>query len=87
MRYAEFRQQGLCIGSGVVEAGCKTVIGERCKRSGMRSTVDGANAILALRSCILSGGGGATTGHGGLRWLERRCRNLTYTRTKFGRKG
>lgn len=56
MRYAEFRQQGLCVGSGVVEAGCKTVIGERCKRSGMRWTVDGANAILALRSCILSGG-------------------------------
>ena len=45
------------VGSGVVEAGCKTVIGERCKRSGMRWTVDGANAILALRSCILSEGG------------------------------
>ena len=55
IRYAEFRQQGLCVGSGVVEVGRKTVIGERCKQSGMRWTVDGANAILALHSCILSG--------------------------------
>ncbi len=55
MRYAEFRAQGLCVGSGVVEAGCKTVVGERCKRSGMRWTVSGANAILALRSCVVSG--------------------------------
>ena len=55
MRYDEFRAQDLCIGSGVVEAGCKTVVGERCKRSGMRWTVDGANAVLALRSCVLSG--------------------------------
>ena len=55
MRYAEFRAQGLCVGSGVVEAGCKTVVGERCKQSGMRWTVSGANAILALRSCVVSG--------------------------------
>ena len=55
MRYDEFRAQGLCVGSGVVEAGCKTVVEERCKRSGMRWTVDGANAILALRCSVLSG--------------------------------
>ncbi len=55
MRYDEFRAQDLCIGSGVVEAGCKTVVGERCKRSGMRWAGDGANAVLALRSCVLSG--------------------------------
>ena len=55
MRHAEFREQDLCVGSGVVEAGCKTVVGERCKRSGMHWTVDGANAMLALRSCVLSG--------------------------------
>ena len=36
MRYDEFRAQGLCVGSRVVEAGCKTVVGERCKQSGMR---------------------------------------------------
>ena len=82
MRYTEFRQQGLCVGSGVVEAGCKTVIGERCKRSGMRWTVDGANAILALRFSV---GVLKTTGHGGLRRLKRRCRNLTYTLGKFGK--
>jgi hypothetical protein len=35
MRYPEFRAQGLCVGSGVVEAGCKTAIGVRCKRAGM----------------------------------------------------
>jgi hypothetical protein len=54
MRYAEFRKQGLFVGSGVVEAGCKTVIG-RLKRSGMFWTVRGANAIIALRCCQISG--------------------------------
>jgi hypothetical protein len=35
MRYAEFRKQGLFVGSGVMEAGCKTICGQRLKRSGM----------------------------------------------------
>jgi len=55
MRYAQFRRQGLFVGTGVVEAGCKTVIGDRLKRSGMFWTVRGANAIIALRCCRLSG--------------------------------
>ncbi len=54
MRYAEFRKQKLFVGSGVVEAGCRTVIG-RLKQSGMFWTVRGANAIIALRCCQLSG--------------------------------
>jgi hypothetical protein len=54
MRYAEFRRQGLFVGSGVVEAGCRTVIGQRLKQSGMHWTVRGANNIIALRCCILS---------------------------------
>ena len=54
MRYAEFRAQGLQIGSGVVEGGCKTVVG-RLKQSGMHWTKDGAEGILALRACILGG--------------------------------
>ena len=54
MRYPKFRAKGLCISSGVVEAGCKQ-IGARLKRAGMRWTVAGANAIIALRCCILSG--------------------------------
>ena len=49
MRYPKFRAQHLFIGSGVIEAGCKTIIGSRCKQSGMFWTVRGANAILALR--------------------------------------
>lgn len=49
MRYPKFRAQHLFVGSGVIEAGCKTIIGSRCKRSGMFWTVRGANAILALR--------------------------------------
>ena len=49
MRYPEFRSQHLFVGTGVIEAGCKTVIGSRCKQSGMFWTVRGANAILALR--------------------------------------
>ncbi len=55
MRYAEFRAQGLSVGSGVVEAGCKTAIGVRCTRAGMHWTVAGADAIIALRCCKLSG--------------------------------
>lgn len=55
MRYAEFRAAGLCTSSGVVEAGCKTAVGVRCKRAGMHWTVAGADAIIALRCCKLSG--------------------------------
>jgi len=55
MRYPKFHEQGLCTSSGVVEAGCKTVIGTRLKRAGMHWTVRGANAIIALRCCKLSG--------------------------------
>jgi len=55
MRYPWFRAQGLFVGSGVVEAGCKEVIGSRLKRSGMFWSVQGANAIIALRCCRLSG--------------------------------
>ena len=55
MRYPKFRRQHLFVGSGVIEAGCKTVIGSRLKRSGMFWTVRGANAIVALRCCHLNG--------------------------------
>jgi hypothetical protein len=55
MRYPEFREKGLFVGSGVVEAGCKSVIGSRLKRSGMFWTVRGANAIIALRCCRIDG--------------------------------
>ena len=55
MRYAEFRAAGLCTSTGVVEAGCKVAIGTRCKRTGMHWTVAGADAIIALRCCQLSG--------------------------------
>lgn len=54
MRYPKFRAQDLFVGSGVVEAGCRTVVGKRLKCSGMFWTVRGANAILALRCCRLS---------------------------------
>jgi hypothetical protein len=54
MRYPKFRKLGFFVGSGVIEAGCKTVMG-RLKRSGMFWTVRGANAIIALRCCNLSG--------------------------------
>jgi hypothetical protein len=54
MKYNEFRRQGLFVGSGVVEAGCRTVIGQRLKQSGMHWTIEGANNIIALRCCFLS---------------------------------
>lgn len=55
MRYPKFRRQHLFVGTGVIEAGCKTLIGSRCKQSGMFWTVRGANAILALRCCQFNG--------------------------------
>jgi hypothetical protein len=55
MRYPKFRRQHLFVGSGVIEAGCKTVIGTRLKQSGMFWTVRGANSIIALRCCHLNG--------------------------------
>jgi len=53
MQYGTFRAAGYFIGSGVVEAGCKTVIGGRCKHSGMFWSEAGAENILSLR-CIHS---------------------------------
>ena len=55
MRYPQFRRQHLFVGSGVIEAGCKTVVASRLKQSGMFWSVRGANAILALRCCHLNG--------------------------------
>ena len=49
MRYRWFRSRGLFVGSGVVEASCKAVTGQRLKQSGMHWTVNGADAIIALR--------------------------------------
>jgi hypothetical protein len=54
MRYPEFREKNLFVGSGVIEAGCKTVVGSRLKQSGMFWTVRGANAIISLRCCCIS---------------------------------
>jgi hypothetical protein len=53
MCYKYFRARGFFVGSGVAEAGCKTVIGHRLKQSGMRWTVAGANAVIALRCRLL----------------------------------
>jgi Uncharacterised protein family (UPF0236) len=54
MRYPDFRAHGLFVGSGVIEAGCK-MIGSRLKQSGMFWSVQGANRIIALRCCRVSG--------------------------------
>jgi len=54
MQYAEFRAQGLFIGSGVIEAGCRTVVAKRLKQSGMFWSLAGANAIIASRCCQFS---------------------------------
>ena len=55
MCYGEFHAAGLCTSTAVVESGCKRAIGLRLKEGGMFWTVDGANAIIALRCCLLSG--------------------------------
>ena len=49
MRYHWFRSRGLFVGSGVVEASCKTIVAQRLKQAGMHWTVNGADAIIALR--------------------------------------
>ena len=55
MRYKWFRSRGLFVGSGVVESGCKAVIGQRLKLSGMHWSQPGAAGILTLRCQQASG--------------------------------
>ena len=54
MNYPKFRAMGLCVATGVVEGGCKNIVGARLKQGGMRWTVAGANAIIALRCAVES---------------------------------
>jgi len=55
MLYRTFRAAGYFIGSGVVEAGCKVVVGQRLKHSGMLWSRKGAEHLLAIRCALLSG--------------------------------
>lgn len=57
MDYCRYRKEGWFIGSGVVEAGCKRVIGQRLKQSGMFWSEAGATAVASLRCALLSTGG------------------------------
>jgi len=54
MRYPLFRAQGMHIGSGIAEAACKTIVSTRAKRSGMRWTPEGLDALLPLRTAVLN---------------------------------
>src|SRR5207244_887085 len=54
IRYPTFRAKGMNIGSGIAEAACKTVVSTRAKKSGMRWTPDGLDAVLALRTAVLN---------------------------------
>ena len=49
MRYARFKKLGMFTGSGAIEAGCKQIVAQRAKQSGMHWTVEGAADIIALR--------------------------------------
>ena len=53
MRYDQYRDRGMQVGSGVVESGCKRY-GLRLKRPGTRWSETGANAMLALKSCVMN---------------------------------
>ena len=55
MQYQTFRQAGYFVGSGVVEAGCKVVVGQRLKQSGMLWSLKGAAHVLTIRCALLSG--------------------------------
>jgi hypothetical protein len=54
MKYNIFKKRGFFVGSGVLEAGCRSVIGQRLKQSGMHWTVGGANNVISLRCCFFS---------------------------------
>jgi hypothetical protein len=54
MCYPLFRAKGMHLGSGIAEAACKTVVSTRAKRSGMRWTPQGLDAVLALRTAVLN---------------------------------
>lgn len=54
MDYPHYRRRGLPIGSGGVESACRNIVGARCKQAGMRWTEEGAQAILFLRTELLS---------------------------------
>jgi hypothetical protein len=54
MDYQEYRRLGLPIGSGITEAGCKTVFTQRFKESGMSWGIEGGGVILTLRLATLS---------------------------------
>jgi hypothetical protein len=54
MRYSVLRAQNLPIGSGVVEAACKTLVSQRLKRAGMRWRTAGGQAILTFRALCQS---------------------------------
>ncbi len=55
MRYPVFRAQGMHLGSGIAEAACKTIVSTRAKRSGMRWTPEGIDALLPVRTSVLNG--------------------------------
>ncbi|MDW8101103.1 MAG: ISKra4 family transposase [Anaerolineae bacterium] len=73
MRYPEYREKGIQIGSGTVESGCRHVIGCRLKEAGMSWSVEGARAVAHLRARLKSG-----------RWEETMAQrpppSRTYTR-------
>jgi hypothetical protein len=54
MLYKTYRDQDLFDGSGVIEGGCKSVIGQRLKESGMFWTEAGATSVLNLRPALKS---------------------------------
>ncbi len=54
MKYAELQDQGLPIGSGIVEAACKTLVSQRLKQAGMRWSLHGGQAILTFRALLQS---------------------------------
>ena len=74
MLYKTYRDHGLFYGSGVIEGGCKSVIGQRLKQSGMFWTVTGATSVLDLRIALKSN-----------RWDEcwNRLHNSNYLKIKI----
>ena len=82
MRYDEYLAAGYPIGSGVAEGACRHLVKDRMERTGMRWTVEGAQAILDLRSTYLNGDGAAYWGHYTQTENERLYGNLTFDKSE-----
>ncbi len=79
MRYDESLKAGWPIASGVIEDACRHLVKDRCELSGMRWTLEGAEAILRLRCVIENGDWAAFNAYRG---MQRKAKEYSYWKPK-----